>query len=301
MNEINLPLFEKAELILAQIDKIAPDTQNSLVKQLRSFQNQLSDNTFQSGDTSLFNNCLTATQQLVTNLLLAQDAALFAMKRMKATNSPYSAMDNFQLEITRKKINETDVLKTFSFFKDRREKIGVNDPRILGFEQTAYSKGTGINMAMWYRYSSRLLPEKKLGNCSEQSNLAFVYLYTIVREAISSSLPSPINSLNRVDVENSMGGHSYIIINGLDIPKFQFNEQYSSNEFRNLIPAFDSTGVVVDPWNTKSPFYPASDIPSLMPECGLKGTVNIEFRLSFASQKEEPVMSSSHRISASSP
>jgi len=288
--------LDKKELLkstndcLESITSLTVFTENEVVKQLQKFQKQLGDSTFTSSDEEPLIECLKEGQKLLNNLRLAKEAVSYTVSKMTATNRrPINLRDNTQLELSRQRFNNTELTTTFGFFKHKREELAQQSQRNMDFEQTAYRKGTGFNMAMWYRYAHATKSTKTWGNCTEQSNTAFVYLYTRVREALSLGAPSPFSSLQRIDVDNDLGGHSYILIDGMDKSLFLTMKTFTGKELLNLIPKLSSTAVVVDPWNSDHPFYPAKDIPKLMPECGLNGKMNIEFRLGFSAPEESEI------------
>ncbi|WP_133128806.1 hypothetical protein [Legionella nagasakiensis] len=277
---------EKIQSILSQIKKIVPDTRSILVKQLQSFQTRLNMGELSRKERDDLEETCLAAERLIQNLHLAKTAAKYSANRLITTNRPDASGDDVQLKKIRKQLNETELLQIFNTLKNRRNELGRQTLSFAEFEQTAYRKGTGTNIAMWYRYATDR-KNKKPGNCTEHSNLAFVYIYTIVREEISEHHSSPIDCIYRIDVDNDMGGHSYLLIDGIQSSKFNSQKQYSAKQFLCETKNFNNTCVVVDPWNKEHPYYPISDILDNMPRCGLTGQLNIEFGLDF-SEREEP-------------
>lgn len=275
------PVSEKIQYILTQINELAPDTQNVLMKQLQYFQIKLHHEPLNPEETIILDGTFNEAKQLIKHLELARVAAQHATDRLTATNDVGSPGDGYSLEKTRKKLNETDLLQTFNTLKKRRDELSTE------FEQTTYRKGTGMNIAAWYRHATDIKNWRKvLGNCTEHINVSFVYLYTLVREAASEHNPSPIDCVYRIDVDNDIGGHSYLLLGGVAPSTIHVNKLYRADNFLDTARNFGNACVVVDPWNKRHPFYPASDIPEKMPNCGLIGTVNIEFGLVFRASEE---------------
>lgn len=281
--------LEKINELLNAINLLAPTTKNNLVNQLKIFQMQLLDPSYDTIDEKVVQQSMILGERLLNNLHFAQEAVKYTSDRMKSTNYDfYDIKNNTELERYRFQFNNLDVKNLFGFFQRRREEIAKNSPPALDFEQSAYRRSTGINMSQWYRHAHTPPRGKKWGNCTEQSNISFVYLYTRVREIISAGKASPIRSLQRIDVDNKQGGHCYILIDGMNEPLFQIKKNFTENEHLELISSLHHTEVIVDPWNTAHPFYPAADILQYLPECGFEGNMNVEFGLGCADHEGSP-------------
>ncbi|STX27897.1 Uncharacterised protein [Legionella beliardensis] len=269
---------DEIDLVLSQIQKLVSSTDNQAVKKLYLYQSLLNDNRFTTAHTSDCQTNLNDAKELLNNLLLAKQAVEHVRASMTSAHSK-----NFsELAAIRDKLNNKELRATFGALKNQREKLSLFDKSLAAFDQEAYRKGTGFNMTMWYRHMNSPKSRKVLGNCTEQSNAAFVYLYTHFREQFSNSSPSSLQSLHRIDISNTIGGHSYTLINGIAGADINPQSKCTMSKFLSEIENFSNTAVVVDPWNSEAPFYPAADIPNKMPACGLKGEVNIEFGLSLS-------------------
>lgn len=266
---------------LRELQELAPNTKNKLVTKLTAFESELLENKVQNYE-ELYP-VLEQSQQLIQKLKLAQEAVQYVQERLQNTNEPYNPFLNQKLETLRQEKNVNDVVSTAQKFKTRREKQGNPE-----FEQTAYRKYVGMNMRFWalHAASKKEKEEKKLGNCTEQSNAAFAYVYQHTYNKLADKENPFVNRLERMDVNNNQGGHCYIMVDRDKTKGFSRGDNCSINAFLKEIDNFGNTGVVIDPWNKKNPFYPISDLPEKMHPLGLKGSINIEFGLDFSNQQE---------------
>ncbi|RAP36730.1 hypothetical protein B1207_07990 [Legionella quinlivanii] len=271
MREIYL---QRLGVLLERINRLKLD-EPSLLAQISIFQNQLASPEFHNEG---LEQRLQEIEQLTNNLCIAKEACDYVNRRMRAANKPLSPAGMRILEDFRTKMNDTQLRQVFNRFKERREQIEYPE-----FEQTAFRKGTGYNMSMWYYHAHSRSPV--FGNCSEQANCAFVFLYSLAREAASSHVASPVHSLYRIDIKNERGGHTLLLMNlehtGL-FPK-------TAEELIPYCASLPATVIVIDPWNKKRPYYPAIEMKRYMPSCGKTGLVNIEFGLKFSALEEAEI------------
>lgn len=301
-----IPILRKE--IQALLDQFAefhlPPTQSSLVEQMQAFEANLNHAAFKVEDKNALYLALNKMRHLVQNLQLAKEAAEFVSARTIPTNSHPSSNDlanNQKLEEMRA-LMDTNLLKTFSKLKNVRDRLTHEDVRQTiheqesinvkpsDFSQSTYEKGKGVSIAMWYRHiaSKTKRQPRRIANCTEQSNSAFGYLYTIIVARLRENKQSPINRIERLDIANTEGGHCVLLMDRKLQPdmvsKIKYDVQWILNQPENF---FGETCVVIDPWNIKTPFYLAADILKNMPECGTTGVLNIEFGLDFSEQKRD--------------
>lgn len=275
-------ISQQIDELLKKLQLLAPDTQNPLLAKLQDYQ--------MGGVLEIHNEhpeleeTMVLALRLIKNLELAQLTVEHCASTLgiQATNAPYSPKKNDRLEAKRAKVNETDLLELFDTLRTRRSRF--ESPQ--NYEQNAYRKGTGTNMAMWYRDIHQRTNKEKLGNCTEQVNVGFVYLYIHVQNELRENHPCPLRSIERVDVDNLIGGHSYLLLDRDKDPLSTFESHLPCKLSLNASESFGLCCVVIDPWNKEYPFYPIADIRSKMPKCGLKGLVNFEFGLNFAQTSE---------------
>ncbi|KTD18112.1 hypothetical protein [Legionella jordanis] len=285
-------------LLLNRINRLAPETKNPLVQKLKRYSEKIGR--LRAEEYSDLMQTLEAASCLLKNLELGENTVHYIQKilQMQATNNPYDPEKQLLLEQKRSKLNERDLTKIFATLHAKRKKF--ESPQDL-FEQEAYRKGTGYNISMWYRDAHHPSNTEKLANCTEQTNAAFVYLYLMVMDEIRENKPAPFKRIERVDVENRLGGHSYLLLDKSKVKQFASLPQPLADipceDYLSATDEFGDVCVVIDPWNKNHPFFPASDMADKMPKCGLSGTVNFEFALDFSSgcppkdelESEEPV------------
>ncbi len=270
--------------LLDNLQDLAPRTHNRAVNHLKYFRMLINNGLLSVDDIDELNTSLSVGERLLGNLRLAKEAAEYAASKMIATNNPEATdAQQQQLTMTRLQLNKTQLQETCATLKKQRQRLDSGNTSQFEFTQSAYRKGSGFNMGMWYQYSSN--KSRQPGNCGEQSNIAFVYLYTLVREAANQGRPSPIDRLDRIDVTNNIGGHCFILIDRT--PHKNYRESPATIDLLQDNVMHDFTCVVSDPWNKKNPFYPLSDLPNFMPECGLRGVANVEFSLDFSGRDHE--------------
>jgi hypothetical protein len=274
---------------LDKIKELAPKTNSNVVKRLNVCLDALGDESFDnSKDLPVLEKLLATSEQLISNLEYAKKAVDFTSTKLVAANiPPVSRTDNAALEQTRKQINDTELVKQFQFLKSRRSNLAesLKDSSLTDFDQKFYRKGPGCNIRRWAQYAmdDSKGPSQKLGNCTEQANLSFSYLYTSAYGNITDKKNTPFNSIERIDVNNNIGGHSFLMMDRNKKGALKPQNIQSVYDFIHG-PDFGDTCVIVDPWNKANPFYPASDIEANMPPCGLVGTVDVEFGLDFSQQ-----------------
>lgn len=245
---------------------------------------------------------------LIKTLELAKEASHYAQSHFKATNQPRDMHANVELERSRKRINETDLVKTFKTFKAQRESLDSKSPGydIKTFEAKAYAKGKGMNIRSWAHHALTERSKKKsmeaiegvkvLGNCTEQSNLAFAYLYSKFNEVYCEHKEGDeevegvrlFDKVERIDIQNSRGGHVLLLLNRKPDSDVFSDKRCSTHDLLSKASELGDECVVVDPWNADSPIYLASDIATYIPPCGQVGRVNIEFGLDLSEQPEPP-------------
>lgn len=292
-NTSNLAIMQLIQENLDKIVTIVPNTTCKVVESLRLSLVKLVDGKFDLiRDAPALEALLDTSARLISNLEYAKKASDYTASLLNPSNlPPLSQAKTSELERVRAKLNDTELKAQFSRFQDRRQELSeqANDPSIAFFDQSTYRKGVGSNIRRWAHYAMDTRQEaEKLGNCTEQVNLAFSYLYTTVYENIIAKKTAPIDSIERIDIENRVGGHCYLLIDRHKSDAIKPNSSYNAHDFLHLSD-FGDTCVVVDPWNRENPFYPASDIKEGMPPCGAFGKANIEFGLDFSEQKAPDV------------
>lgn len=236
---------------------------------------------------------------------LAKETCDFVAFRLIPTNRPISLTRTRRLEQTRAQINVTELLNLFGVLKKQRETVanntGYDDIKL--FSQAAYRKGTGMNIRAWAQYMLKVDGKPKYGNCTEHANAGFAYLYSRFREVFCENSDKVSNKetvklfekIERVDVSNQVGGHSFLLLNRKNPPGSEalvamihsasdLQTLPSMSEFLDLSKEFGNDCIVIDPWNKDNPFYPASDLKTKLPKCAREGRVNIEFALDFSQQ-----------------
>ncbi len=281
-------LTNRIQKNIEKINFFLKNTENNSVEKLKFYLNKLVNHEVNLElDARALEKILRLTDCLILNLEYAKQAVNFTTSKLIATNIPPFHQDKIEeLEQIRIGINQIEITKQFTSFKERREKLvehpGV-DSSVRFFEQSTYRKGTGSNIRQWSHYAMNTCSSlKKLGNCSEQSSLSFGYLYTIAYEHFIDYKYTPFNSIERIDVVNKLGGHSYLLIDRNKSVAIQPNTPQDVETFYKTV--LGETCVVVDPWNIEYPFYPASDINKKMPKSGMHGQLVIEFGLDFSNQ-----------------
>lgn len=297
----NAELIKRIRLDASELSQfIKGDTANPIIHSFRALEVMLESGEEDSVLEETAEKTLPHVEKLIDKLKLASDAVAYAKKHLKPTNRPVDKGAHRTLEKARARINTTDLIKTFGVFKEKREKIDSAVPGhgIKQFDQAAYRKGTGMNIRQWaHHILTEHDKEKGLGiktplpgNCTEQSNLAFSYLYGRFNEtyAEDEDRVKLFSRLERIDIENASGGHALLLLDR-DPSREIFTDKKSSAT--DLLSRSDELGdecIVIDPWHDSTPIYLASDMAMHMPSCGQTGRVNIEFGLDFSDQDPSP-------------
>lgn len=276
-------LIAKADKYIKQLQKLAPETNATVLKKLLKLKEELISNDSKIDSVKEIELTLDTAKQLIQNLKYARDAAKFATSKLNPSNRPFVPAINSKLEKKRTEVNNA-LIDKFGLLKKQREHLAkkTGNLSIGTFDQSAYRKGTGISMGMWYWHALHKKSIDKFGNCTELANTAFGHLYSLARENFSHHKDLPFDNLERIDVTNSIGGHCYLLMDRKKTKKIQLNEKYPVGILLNEATNLGDTCVVIDPWDSLHPFYPAADMPKNMPQCGKEGEMNIEFGLNFS-------------------